>query len=176
MHDDNQLTGTQTEFQRGTILVSKTTPTGVIIYANPDFCEVAGFELSELLGRPHNMIRHPDMPRAVFSLMWETLKSGREFFGYIVNRCADGNHYWVFAHVVPDVDPRTGAVIGYHSARRWAQPQACIRAMAVYQRLLDVEMREPNPRRAIEAGRATLAGLLDSAGVTYEQWVFSLAE
>ncbi len=176
MRSDTRLTGIEIEFPQDLLIVSKTDPKGMITYANHGFCEVARYSLAELLGRPHSIVRHPDMPRTTFALLWETMKHGDEFFAYVLNRASDGDHYWVFAHVVPDVDPRTGAVIGYHSARRWAQPQACIRAMAVYQRLLDVEMREPNPRRAIEAGRATLAGLLESAGVTYEQWVFSLAE
>jgi PAS domain S-box-containing protein len=175
MHEDNQLTGIQTEFPRGNILVSKTTPTGVIIYANPDFCEVAGYELSELVGRPHSMIRHPDMPRAVFSLMWETLKSGREFFGYVVNRCADGNHYWVFAQVVPDVDPDTGETVSYHSTRRWADPHACNRAMEVYRQLSEAESMERSPRAAVAAGRRALQDILTRAHMSYEEWCFSLS-
>ena len=81
MKDEATLTGIQTDFSRNSLLVSKTNPSGVIIYANPDFCRVAGYELSFLLGKPHNVIRHPDMPRAVFSLMWDTLEAQREFFG-----------------------------------------------------------------------------------------------
>lgn len=176
MRADTHLTGIQTEFARNLLIVSKTDPNGVITYANHGFCEVACYRMEELLGRPHSIVRHPDMPRTAFSVMWETLKSGQEFFAYVVNRAANGNHYWVFAHVVPDVDPRSGAILGYHSARRWADPQACERAMAVYQVLLDVERREPTPRRAVEAGRAALATILNDAGHTYEKWVFSLAE
>ncbi len=174
MRADTYLTGIEIEFPRNLLIVSKTDPNGVITYANHGFCEVAHYTVEELLGRPHSIVRHPDMPRTAFAVMWETLKSGREFFAYVVNRAANGNHYWVFAHVVPDIDPRTGEIIGYHSARRWAQPQACAKAMAVYQRLLDVEMREPTPRRAVEAGRAALGEILKGAGVTYEEWVFSL--
>ncbi|MEN9786528.1 MAG: hypothetical protein RLZZ299_1792 [Pseudomonadota bacterium] len=175
MRDDTQLTGIQTEFPRSTILVSKTTPTGVIIYANPEFCDVAGYSLAQLLGKPHSMIRHPDMPRAVFSLMWETLKDGREFFGYVVNRCADGNHYWVFAQVVPDVDPDTGEIISFHSTRRWADPQACMRATEVYRTLLQAESVERSPRQAVVAGRQALQDILARAGMTYEEWCFSLS-
>jgi PAS domain S-box-containing protein len=176
MRDDVQLTGIQTDFSKNAILVSKTNPNGVIIYANPDFCQVAGYELAELLGKPHSMIRHPDMPRAVFSLMWETLKSQREFFGYVVNRCADGNHYWVFAQVVPDIDNDTGETVSFHSTRRWAEPAACEAAMEIYRRLLDVEARERSPRAAVTAGRAELASILEKAGITYEQWAFSLGQ
>jgi PAS domain S-box-containing protein len=176
MNDDATLTGIQTEFSRNTILVSKTNPSGVIIYANPDFCRVSGYSLSFLLGKPHNLIRHPDMPRAVFSLMWETLQAQREFFGYIVNRCANGNHYWVLAQVVPDIDPNSGETVSFHSTRRWAEPEACQRAVEAYRQLLEVEARERSPRAAVVAGRARLDELLAQAGMSYEQWAFSLAK
>ncbi len=175
MSGDTRLTGVQTEFARNSILVSKTNPNGVIIYANPEFCRVAGYELDELLGKPHSCIRHPDMPRAVFSLMWDTLKSQREFFGYVVNRCADGNHYWVFAQVVPDIDPDTGETVSYHSTRRWADARAWTKAMDVYRQLLDAESVERSPRAAVTAGRRRLDEILASAGMTYEQWAFSLS-
>jgi PAS domain S-box-containing protein len=174
MREAIQLTGVQTEFSPSQILVSKTDPAGVIIYANPEFCEVSGYTLGELLGKPHNYIRHPDMPRAVFALMWQTLKEQREFFGYIVNRCANGNHYWVFAQVVPDVDPETGKTVSFHSTRRWADPAACRQAEEVYRQLRAVEARERTPRAAVTAGRAALEALLVQGGQTYEQWVFGL--
>ena len=174
MSNETSLTGIQTEFAKTSILVSKTNPTGVIIYANPEFCDVAGYTLDELLGKPHSCIRHPDMPRAVFSLMWETLKAQREFFGYVVNRCADGNHYWVFAQVVPDIDPKTGETVSFHSTRRWADPASCQRAMDVYRQLLAAEAVERAPRAAVAAGRKALDEILSHAGMTYEQWAFSL--
>ncbi len=168
------LTGHAVHFSRDTLIVSKTTPNGLITYANDAFCDIAGYTRAELLDRPHSIVRHPDMPRAAFALMWETISSGREFFAYVVNRAKSGDHYWVFAHVVPDIDPDTGAIIGYHSARRWASPEACARASAVYASLLAVEERELSARRATEAGRRALMATLDGAGVTYEEWVFSL--
>jgi PAS domain S-box-containing protein len=174
MSNESQLTGIQTEFPRTTILVSKTNPSGLIIYANPEFCSVAGYSLEDLLGKPHNCIRHPDMPRAVFSLMWETLKAQRECFGYVVNRCADGNHYWVFAQVVPDIDPKTGETVSFHSTRRWADHAACQRATEVYRQLLAAEAQERSPRAAVAAGRKALEDILHQAGMTYEQWAFSL--
>ncbi len=176
MTSDVQLTGIQTDFAKSSILVSKTNPNGVIIYANPLFCDVAGYTLEELLGKPHSFIRHPDMPRAVFSLMWETLKAQKEFFGYVVNRCADGNHYWVFAQVVPDIELDTGETISYHSTRRWADPSACEAAMEVYRQIADAESRERSPRAAVTAGRAALDAILKKAGLTYEQWAFSLGQ
>lgn len=175
MTEETKLTGIQTEFARNTILVSKTNPNGVIIYANPDFCRIAGYPLEFLVGKPHNLIRHPEMPRAVFSLMWETLKAQQEFFGYVVNRCADGNHYWVFAQAVPDIDPESGETISFHSTRRWADPASCRRAMDVYRMLLEAEAPERSPRQAVLAGRKALDDILHRAGMTYEQWAFSLS-
>lgn len=175
MHDDIKLTGIQTEFSRNSLLVSKTNPNGIIIYANPEFCRLAGYSLEELIGKPHNVIRHPEMPRAVFSLMWDTLKAQKEFFGYVVNRCADGNHYWVFAQVVPDIEHLTGETISYHSTRRWADARSCARAMEVYRQLLDAEAQERTPRTAVLAGRRALDEILQRAHLRYEEWVFGLS-
>lgn len=174
MYEEPKLTGIQTDFSRNTILVSKTNPNGVIIYANPEFCRIAGYTLEELLGKPHSMIRHPEMPRAVFSLMWETLKNQREFFGYVVNRCANGNHYWVLAQVVPDIDHNTGETISLHSTRRWADPKACVKAMDVYRQIAEAESMERSPRAAVVAGRRVLDDILNHAHLSYEEWVFSL--
>lgn len=175
MSRDIHLTNIQAEFSQNIILVSKTNTNGIITYANRDFCRIAGYTLNELLGKPHNYIRHPNMPRAVFSMMWEMLNSQREFFGYVVNRCANGDHYWVFAQVVPDIAPDTGETISFHSTRRWAAPHAFKRAMDVYQQLLDAESEERSPQAAVAAGRRRLSEILASTGLTYEQWVFSLS-
>lgn len=168
------LTGHLVDFERDLLIVSKTDTRGVITYANSGFEQVSGYARAELLGRPHSLVRHPDMPRSAFSLMWETIAGGREFFAYVINRARNGDHYWVFAHVVPDVDPDTEAIIGYHSSRRWAPPAACAQAAAVYAQLAAVEARESGARAATLAGRRALESVLTGAGVSYEQWVFSL--
>jgi PAS domain S-box-containing protein len=168
------LTGRQIHFPDDLLIVSKTDTRGVITHANHGFSEVAGYTFAELIGRPHNLVRHPDMPRSAFALMWETLGRQQEFFAYVVNRARNGDHYWVFAHVVPDIDPDTGATIGYPSARRWTAPTAIESARAVYRRLLEVEAREVGPQRAVAAGRGEFDRILATAGVTYEQWVFAI--
>lgn len=168
------LTGRPIHFSEDLLIVSKTDTRGIITYANQGFCEIAGYSVSELVGRPHNIVRHPDMPRAAFALLWETLQRRQEFFGYVLNRARNGDHYWVFAHVVPDCNPDDGSVLGYHSARRWASPSACASAEAVYARVLAAEARQPSARMAVAAGTAELGRVLASAGVTYDQWVFSL--
>jgi PAS domain S-box-containing protein len=114
-------TGQERTFSADELIVSKTDPRGVITYANDVFLRVSGYPAGEALGRPHNIIRHPDMPKAVFALLWETLAARQEMFAYINNLAADGAHYWVLAHVTPSYG-RNGDVIGYHSSRRCPPP------------------------------------------------------
>ncbi len=105
-------------------IVSKTDLSGRITYGNEIFIEFSGYSEAELLGTQHNIIRHPDMPRAAFNLVWDTLKSGREIFAYVKNMSKDGSFYWVFAHITPDFGPK-GDIVGYYSVRRcprrWAK-------------------------------------------------------
>lgn len=110
-------TGVERTFEPDQIIVTKTDLQGRITYANDVFLGVSAFEEHEVLGQPHNIIRHPDMPRCVFQLLWDTLRAGEELFAYVVNLAGDGAHYWVLAHVTPSVGP-TGTVVGYHSNRR----------------------------------------------------------
>lgn len=78
-------------------IVSKTDTRGVITYCNRTFMRISGFSEAELFGQPHNIIRHPDMPRGAFRLLWKQLQAGNEFFGYVKNLCKDGSYYWVLA-------------------------------------------------------------------------------
>ncbi|MFP4154955.1 MAG: PAS domain-containing protein [Halothiobacillaceae bacterium] len=111
------VTGHEIVLKPTQTIQSRTDERGVITYANPTLVEVSGFAREELEGRPHNILRHPDMPRSVFHLMWETIQSGQEFYGYVVNRARNGDHYWVIAYVAPRRDS-SGQVIGYSSVRR----------------------------------------------------------
>ena len=96
-------------------LVSTTDLRGVITYANERFCEVAGFTLEELLGKNHNIVRHPSMPKAAFGDLWSHLKEGEAWRGAVKNRCKDGRYYWVDAFVTPTYE--NGKKIGYQSVR-----------------------------------------------------------
>lgn len=97
-------------------LISQTDTRGVIQYANTKFCEVSGYSTEELVGQPHNIVRHPDMPKEVFKDLWSTLKAGKIWQGEIKNRCKDGSHYWVLATVGPIRDAQ-GEISGYISIR-----------------------------------------------------------
>ena len=119
-------------------IVSKTDLKGKLTYINRTFMRISGFPEGELLGFPHNVIRHPDMPRGVFKLMWDTLRSGEEFFGYVKNRCKDGGHYWVFANVTTDYG-LDNKPIGYYSVRRKPMPQALEYIIPIYRKMLEIE-------------------------------------
>jgi len=119
-------------------IVTKTDTKGRITYANRIFMDIAGLTESELLGMQHNIIRHPDMPRGVFKFLWETLKAGDEFFGFVKNLCSDGGYYWVFANITPDYD-KDGKLQGYYSVRRQPPQSALDLIMPIYKKMLTIE-------------------------------------
>lgn len=100
----------------GETLISTTDLKGIITYANRDFQRIGGYTEEELLGRPHNIVRHPDMPRSAFKDLWDTLAANRPWHGMVKNLCKNGNYYWVDANVAPVI--REGRTIGYMSVRR----------------------------------------------------------
>lgn len=97
-------------------LVSETDTKGIIRFANDEFCHYAGYSVEELIGKPHNIVRHPDMPRAAFKDLWSTIKSGKRWRGFVKNRAKNGDYYWVFATVYPFTSCDGEA--GYISCRR----------------------------------------------------------
>ena len=110
--------GIETVLDQYAFLVSETDSKGIIRFANDDFCRVAEYELNELLGRPHNMVRHRDMPKAAFKSLWDTVKSGNVWTGYVKNATKSGGYYWVFATVYPFVG--SDGTAGFLSCRRMA--------------------------------------------------------
>lgn len=146
-------------------IVSKTDRQGKITYANKVFIRMSGYSERELLGRPHNVIRHPDMPRCVFRLLWKTIMEKRECFAYVVNLSKDGSHYWVAAHVTPEITK--GELTGYISVRRKPKPgivQSVIQPL--YAKLLQAE-RTGN----MEAGERLLNQILSEKGVSYDAFI-----
>lgn len=153
-------------------IVSKTDAKGRITYSNRIFMEFAGYCEDELLGVQHNIVRHPDMPRAVFKLMWETLSAGREFFGYVKNMASDGSFYWTFANVTPTVDAQ-GMTTGYFSVRRKPRKDAVDYFSLLYARMIDKE-RDAGPKLAIDNSMVLLDDAYGSQGVSYEEFVLAL--
>ncbi len=109
-------TDIETPYPDGKLIVSTTTPEGIITHVNPAFIEMSGFSEEELIGAPHSILRHPDMPPAAFKDLWNTVEQGEKWQGYVKNLRKDGGYYWVKATVIPNV--RNGAVVGYTSVRR----------------------------------------------------------
>jgi len=153
-------------------IVSKTNAKGIITYGNPIFIEFSGYTEAELLGSQHNIIRHPDMPRSVFKLAWDTIQSGKEFFGYVKNMSKDGGFYWVFTHIAPDFDVNR-QIVGFTSVRRCPRREAISKIEPVYREMLQAE-RAAGARDAIAAGTQVLVDLLNKSGTGYEELAFSL--
>jgi PAS domain S-box-containing protein len=151
-------------------IVTKTDAKGRILYANRIFIALSGFSEAELLGSQHNIIRHPDMPRSVFKLLWDTIAAGQEFIGYVKNMAKDGSYYWVMATVTPDRDAQRN-ISGYTSVRRKPSPAAVKAASSLYQNMLAAEARA-GARDALDAGAAVLNQALN--GKSYEQFVLAL--
>jgi PAS domain S-box-containing protein len=154
-------------------LVSRTDPRGHLTFVNDAFLAVSGYRDIELLGRPHHVIRHPDMPRAVLRFMEETLKVREEAFAYVMNLTADGAHYWALAHVTPSLD-RRGAVTGYYWIHRAPSPAALRQIVPLYARFLEMERNHQGTRAAIDASSAALKETLRDRGQTYDQFVRQL--
>lgn len=170
---DQHLTGVERSFDDDELIVSKTDIKGRMTYCNDLFIRLSGFRESELIGQPHSLIRHPHMPRTAFKLLWDHLQDGREVFAYVVNRAKNGDHYWVLAHVAPDLD-RTGTVVGYHSNRRTAAAAAREVVEPLYARLRAVETASADPQAGLQAGLAELNAMLAAKGVDYDRFILDL--
>ncbi|MGQ9365173.1 PAS domain-containing protein [Azospirillum sp. ST 5-10] len=167
------LSGRERRFPPDEIIVSKTDPQGRLTYVNDVFVEVAGYAEAELLGRPHNIIRHPAMPRAIFALMWRTIRGGREIFAYVNNRAKNGDHYWVLAHVTPNFTA-AGAVAGYHSSRRAPRRDALARVEPLYRRLRAAEREAGDGEAGVAAAGRILDDILNAEGRGYDEFVLGL--
>jgi len=167
-------TGVEREFADNQIIVSKTDTTGRITYANKVFLDVAGYELHEVMGQPHSMIRHPDMPRCVFKLLWDKMERREELFAYVMNLCKNGDHYWVLAHVTPSFD-RQGNVVGFHSNRRVAKRDTLDNVIIpLYGQLLQIEQSHQNRKAGLEASCQALMDTVKSKGAEYDEFILSI--
>ena len=110
------VTDVETPMPDGRLIVSRTDPQGIITHVNNSFIAMAGYSEEELIGAPHYILRHPDMPPAAFKMLWDTLKENKKWHGYVKNLRKDGGYYWVYATVIPNI--RNGQLMGYTSVRR----------------------------------------------------------
>ncbi|WP_192036528.1 methyl-accepting chemotaxis protein [Halomonas sp. YLGW01] len=154
MRNNQPVTHREYQLHDDHFLISRTDLKGRITYANPAFIEVSGFSRQELLGAPHNLVRHPDMPVEAFANMWETLKAGESWSGLVKNRRKDGDHYWVNASVTPLIEE--GEVVGYASLRVKAEREAIEEAEQSY-----ALIREGRGKHlTLERGRLRRRGLI----------------
>jgi PAS domain S-box-containing protein len=163
--------GMERALREDDFIVSKTDRKGIITYGNRTFIEFSGYSEEELLGKPHNIIRHPDMPRAIFRVMWRTLREGREFFGYIKNKSKNGDFYWTFANVTPKLSPQ-GELLDFFSVRRKPLSDKLPRIEAIYHDMLAAEQRAAGAKEAMDAGEAVLMRAME--GKDYHAFVLTL--
>lgn len=128
-----QVVDREVPYPEGKLIVSRTDPQGVITHANQAFIEMSGYTREELIGQPHAILRHPDMPAAAFKDLWDTIGRGDKWQGYVKNLRKDGSHYWVFATAIPNV--RDGQVVGYTSVRRKPSRTKVEECQGLYARL-----------------------------------------
>lgn len=171
--NNGDITGVERFFSPDTFIVSKTDAKGIITYVNDVFLDVAGYRMEEVMGKPHNMIRHPWMPRCIFRLLWDRIKSGNEIFAYVVNRTKSGDHYWVLAHVTPSFN-KAGEVVGYHSNRRVPKREAVSAIEPLYHELRTLEDGCATPKQAVETSFAQLQAWVSAQGGNYDALVFAL--
>ena len=123
-------------FKNG-LIVSSTDLKGIITYANRKFCTIAGYDKNELVGKNHNIVRHPDMPKAAFKEVWDTISEGKDWTGIVKNLRKDGKYYWVYSHISPVFND--GEITGYTAARRPASEHEIEEIIPVYKDLLEKE-------------------------------------
>lgn len=146
-------------------IVSTTDPAGVITFGNIYFVKISGYSEVELLGAPHNIIRHPDMPKIVFKLMWDTIKEGKDFCGVIKNLSKSGKFYWVMTEFNSKRDPQTGKIISY-TAYRKAPPRNAIEIIEpIYNDMLEAETKG-----GMEASLEVLNQFLTQRKQSYEEF------
>ncbi len=150
------------------LIVSMTDVKGVITYANDIFCKVAGYSREELIGQPHNLVRHKDMPRVVFKLLWDTILSGKPIAAFVKNKTKDGDYYWIKAYVAPVV--RDGVVTHFTSYRRPISKFVKQEVSKLYKNLTEYEKSH-----TLQESFEYFLSFLEERQLSYEQLVDRLS-
>lgn len=158
--------------REGDLIVSKTDIKGRITYGNRAFNEYSGFTEKELLGSQHNVVRHPDMPRAVFKLLWDRIQAGQEVFAFVKNIRKDGAYYWVFANVTPSYDMNNN-LLGYFSVRRKPNSKAIQKILPLYQQMLQIEQSD-GANEGLAKASTYLFDTLSGLQISYDDFVLNL--
>ena len=156
------------KFSKKKFIVSKTDLKGKIIFTNKNFCEVSGYDEAELMGAPHNVLRHPDMPRAVFFVVWQALKAGQPISGVIKNLAKSGEYYWVIADLEPQFDLK-GEVVALTAFRRAAPQDVIDTTEELYATMLTIEKKH-----GMEKSLAYLEAFLEEHDLSYNEFIEEL--
>lgn len=165
----------ESTFGSDEIIVSKTDLKGHLTYVNDLFCKLAERDEHDVLGAPHNIIRHPDMPRTIFYLLWQQIQAKKEIFAYVKNMSKTGKYYWVFAHVTPTIDASNN-IVGFHSSRRSVPANEKNVIADLYKQILNVEQSNGNRKLGMEAGVNFITNLLEENRATYDEFVWSIGK
>jgi len=150
-------------------IVSKTDPKGIIEYGNDYFVEISGYTEAELIGQPHSIIRHPDMPKIVFKLMWDRINKAQNIMAVVKNLAKDGSYYWVVTEFEPKIDPITNEILS-HTAFRKAAPQKAVETMIpIYKKLIEIEKEG-----GMQASEKYLRGFFEEKNITYDEYIDQL--
>jgi len=160
---DRPVTGHEIVLKPTDTIQSRTDTRGKIAFVNPNFLRISGYDKEELLGAPHNILRHPDMPRSVFQVMWQMVQRGEEFYGFVKKRAKNGDHYWVFTRVGARTDDG-GAITGYSSVRIAPKREFLPEWEKTYAQLRAVEAGVPRDQQCA-AGTQALVAFLTKRGV-----------
>ncbi|EHE0558610.1 PAS domain-containing protein [Campylobacter upsaliensis] len=155
--------------EKDCLITSKTDLKGKIVYANDDFLTYAGYKMDEILYKPHNIVRHEDMPRAVFKFLWDYMKRGEEIFAFVKNKTKSGDYYWVFANVTSSFDVNN-QIIGYYSVRRKPNAKALEQIKPLYRELLKFE------QMGLDRDEEFLRDFCKNSHKSYNELIFSLQE
>ncbi len=155
-------------FDKNLVLLSITDNKGIIEYCNDDFVEISGYEEYELAGFPHNIVRHPDMPKTIFKLMWSRIQNKENVIAIIKNMSKTGRYYWVYTDFIVKEDEQ-GNIIGYKAYRKAAPRKAIETMIPIYKKLKDIE-----DVKGVDIAEKFLHGYLDGIGTYYDKFVENL--
>ncbi len=150
-------------------IVSKTDAKGIITYGNDYFVEISKYKESELVGKPHNIIRHPDMPKVIFKLMWDRIQIGGSIMAIVKNMAKDGSFYWVVTEFESKRDKLNHQITGYTAFRKAAPKDAIAEIENVYMKLVEIEKES-----GIEGSRNYFIGMLEDKGLSYDEYIDKL--
>ena len=171
-HNKVSPSGIERVLKNEDFIVSKTDLKGRITYGNRAFADYAGYSEAEFLGQAHSLVRHPDMPRSVFKLLWSFIEQENEVFAYVKNMAKDGSHYWVMANITPSYDV-AGQLVGYFSVRRRPNMKALPAVTALYKTMLALENTD-DAREGMRRSAEYLAAQWALQSTDYNSFVLSL--